>query len=195
MLQALRDNGQEDNTLIVFSSDHGEMMGAHGLVMKRYFYQEAVRIPLLVSYKGRIKPGQVLRTPLVSNGLDLLPTLCDYAGVNAPAGLQGKSLRPLMQGAPPADWRTELVVECDGPNARLLHTGRYKYMVYDSGANPEELFDLEKDPGELKNLVGDAAYKTVLADCRQRLQTWQQLAKGTAHSAGKLAPAAAAPKP
>jgi arylsulfatase A-like enzyme len=173
VLQALRDSGQADNTLVIFSSDHGEMAGAHGLVMKRYFYQEAVRVPLLISFKGRIKPGQVINKPLVSNGLDLLPTLCDYAGVTPPTGLHGRSLKPLMQGPPPPDWRTDLVVECKDPDGRLLHTGRYKYMVYNSGAHAEELFDLEKDPGELTNVVNAAAYASITADCRQRLRAWQ----------------------
>jgi arylsulfatase A-like enzyme len=174
VLQALRDSGQEDNTLVVFSSDHGEMMGAHTLVMKRFFYEEAVRIPLLVSFKGRIAPGQVVDSALVSNGLDLLPTLCDYSGVTPPPGLEGASLRPLLEGAAPDDWRTELVIECDNPDSRMLHTGRYKYSHYATGANPEELYDLEQDPGELHNVVSDPEYAQVLADCRARLAAWRQ---------------------
>lgn len=174
VLAALREAGIEDDTLVIFSSDHGEMGGAHGLNMKRYFYQEAVRIPLLVRFGNRVRSGQVVGAPLVSNGLDLLPTLCDYAGLAPPPGLRGLSLRPLLEGQAPPDWRKELVVECAKPDGRLLHTGRYKYMAYASGAHPEELFDLENDPGELRNLAEEASHAEELADCRRRLAAWRR---------------------
>ena len=170
VLAALRDSGQADNTLVVFTSDHGEMMGAHGLVMKQFFYQESIRVPLLVSFPGHVRKGQVVAAPLVSNGLDLLPTLCDYSGVRPPEGLRGQSLRPLLEGKTPADWRRDLVVECTTPNSRLLHTGRHKYMVYATGANREELFDLQSDPGELKSLASSADHRETLADLRRRLR-------------------------
>ncbi len=172
VLEALCAGGHEENTLIVFSSDHGDMMGAHRQVAKNLFYQEAIRIPLCMSFKGRIAPGRVVDAPLVSNGLDLLPTLCDYAGIEPPEGLGGRSLRPLAEGCRPENWRRELVLEVSPAmgNGRLLHTGRYKYAIYESAEPMEELYDLERDPGEMHNVHDRPEYAEVLADCRSRLQ-------------------------
>jgi len=171
VLRALHDSGQAENTLVVFSSDHGDMMGAHGLVAKEYLYEESVRVPLLMSFPGRIPAGRVVSGPLVSNGLDLIPTLCDYAGIVVPEGLQGKSLRGLAETGRAEQWRDQLVIETHEElgAGRLLHTGRYKYMAYNRGANPEELFDLQQDPGELRNLARDPAHLAVLQECRRRL--------------------------
>jgi choline-sulfatase/glucosamine-6-phosphate deaminase len=172
MLDALRESGQEDNTLVVFSSDHGDMLGAHRLLAKNCFYEEAIRVPLLMSFPGRIGPGQVLDGPLVSNGLDLLPTFCDYGGIDPPPDLEGRSLRPLAEGNVPSDWRRDLLLEVSPGmgNGRLLHTGRYKYAAYDSATPAEELYDLEEDPGELENVYDRAGYEPVLKDCRKRLE-------------------------
>jgi arylsulfatase A-like enzyme len=173
VIAALREHGLDGNTVIIFASDHGEMLGAHGLTMKRYFYEEAVRVPFIVSWPGRIPGGRVVRDRLVSVGLDLLPTLCDFAGIAAPDGLPGSSLRPLLEGTP-QEWRNELVLACEDPSGRMLHTGRYTYMAYDHGTNPEELFDLAVDPGQLRNLIVDPAHTGVVADCRARLAAWRQ---------------------
>ena len=166
VLAALRQGGLEENTLVIFTSDHGDMDSAHRLEHKTLFYEEAARIPLIVSQKGRTKVG-VDTTHLVSNGLDLIPTLCDYAGIAPPADLAGRSVRALAEGRRPDTWRDELVVE--NQNGYMLHTGRFKYSLFDRGANREMLVDLQADPGEMKNLAGDAAHKTVLADHRRRL--------------------------
>jgi arylsulfatase A-like enzyme len=174
ILATLRERGLERDTVVIFSSDHGEMLGAHGLTMKRYFYEEAVRVPFIVSWPGHIPAGQVISDRLVSNGLDLLPTCCDFAGVAAPAGLPGSSLRPLLEGTAAAGWRSELVIACEEPTGRMLHTGRYTYMAYDSGADAEELFDLAVDPGQVRNVIADPAHAGVLADCRARLASWRQ---------------------
>lgn len=171
ILDALREGGHADNTLVVFSSDHGDMLGAHRLVAKNVFYEEAIRTPLLMSLPGHVKSGHVVESALVSNGLDLLPTFCDYAGIAPPPGLEGRSLRPLAEDRVPDDWWKDLVIEVSPGmgNGRLLHTGRYKYAAYDTGEHPEELYDLENDPGELKNLYEDPEYRQVRDECRRRI--------------------------
>ncbi|MHC4343115.1 MAG: sulfatase family protein, partial [Planctomycetota bacterium] len=169
VLDALREAGLEDNTLIVFSSDHGDMDAAHKMEHKSVLYEESVRVPFIMSYRGVIPEGVVDDTHLVSNGLDLLGTLCDYAGIKIPEGLQGLSLRPLAEGKKAA-WRDYVVSESQ--NGRMLQTDRFKYCVYDSGRGREQLIDLKSDPGEMKNLAERAGFKDVLAKHRQLLHKW-----------------------
>ncbi|MBM4027973.1 MAG: sulfatase [Planctomycetes bacterium] len=170
VLDALREAGLEDNTLVVFTSDHGDMDAAHKLEHKSVLYEESVHIPFLMSLPGAIPRGVVDHTHLVSNGLDLLPTLCDYAGIEAPPGRPGRSLRPLTQDKVPAGWRDSIVVESQ--NGRMVRTDRFKYCLYDSGARREQLTDLKDDPGEMKNLAEVPAFKTTLDQHRRILKDW-----------------------
>ena len=96
LLKALHEAGLERNTLVVFTSDHGDMDSAHKLEHKSVLYEEAVRIPFIMSYRGVIPEGVLDNTHLISNGLDLLPTLCDYAGIRIPDRLPGLSVRLLI---------------------------------------------------------------------------------------------------
>ncbi len=170
LLDALRDAGLEDNTLVVFTSDHGDMDSAHKMEHKSVLYEEAVRVPFVMSYKGVIPRGKVDDAHLVSNGLDLLPTLCDYAGIEAPEELHGVSLRTLAQGKTPDGWRDFVVSESQ--NGRALRTDRFKYSIYDSGEDREQFIDLQNDPGEMNNLAGHADYKDVLNKHRKLLRGW-----------------------
>jgi arylsulfatase A-like enzyme len=176
VLQALRDAGLEENTLVVFASDHGEMNGAHGAIRKGGFFEEAARVPFVVSLKGVTKPGLVDNQHLVSSGLDLIPTLCDFAGINPPAALPGRSVRALAEGRTPQEWRPYVVSE--RPDGRMVCSGRYKYWVYAKGDRLEQLVDLEKDPGEMKNFATDPAYADVLARHRQYLREWVETNNG-----------------
>ena len=170
VLDALKQSGLEDNTVVIFTSDHGDMDSAHKLEHKSILYEEAARIPFIMSHKGRIPRGKVDDTHLISNGLDLICTLCDYAGIEAPKGLPGASVRPLAEGKKVSAWRDSVVVESQ--SGRMLRTDRYKYCIYDSGANREQLTDLKNDPGEMKNLAGDAKFKGVLDEHRKLLAEW-----------------------
>lgn len=170
VLDALRAAGLQDNTLVVFTSDHGDMDSAHKLEHKSILYQESVNIPFIMSAPGRIPQGAVDNTHLISNGLDLLPTLCDYAGIEAPAGRPGRSLRPLAEGKAVEHWPDFVVSESD--NGRMMRTQRFKYCLYDSGERREQLTDLKDDPGEMKNLAEVPTCKSVLEQHRRLLQDW-----------------------
>ena len=169
VLDALREAGLEDETLIVLTSDHGDMDSAHRLEHKSVLYEEAVHVPLVLSYRDAIPAGNVDRVHLVSNGLDLLPTLCDYAGIRRPEGLPGRSLRPLT-ACQSASWRDFVVVESQ--SGRMLRTERFKYCVYDSGQHREQLINCIEDPGEMRNLVGIEKEEPVLNEHRERLRKW-----------------------
>jgi len=174
ILDAVRENGLEENTLIIFSSDHGDMDSAHRMEHKTALYEEAVRVPMIVSHKGVTPPGLVNDTHLVSNGLDLIPTLCDYAGIKPPDDLTGQSFRPLAEGRTPKSWHTHLFIESEF--GYMLHSGHYKYVLYDAGENREQLINLEEEPGEMKNLATDQAYQNILREHRECFQTYQNSA-------------------
>lgn len=174
VLAAVRDAGIEGNTLIVFTSDHGDHDSAHRLEHKSILYEGAARVPFIMSYQGVIPTGAVDETHLVSNGLDLLPTLCDYAGIAPPKDLLGASVRPLAEGKSVPSWRDHLVVESQ--NGRMIRTASFKYNVYDSGKHREQLIDLKSDPGEMKNLAYNERHKVVLEQHRALLAEWVERA-------------------
>jgi arylsulfatase A-like enzyme len=170
LLVALQKAGLENNTLVIFTSDHGDMDASHKMEHKSVLYEEAIRIPFILSYKGVISEGVVNNTHLISNGLDLLPTLCDYASIETPKGLSGSSIRPLAEGKPFSEWRDHIVVESQ--NGRMVRTDRFKYSIYDSGQYREQLIDIEKDAGEMRNLAGNKDYKEILDKHHQLLKEW-----------------------
>jgi choline-sulfatase len=170
ILGALREAGLEQKTVIVFSSDHGDLDAAHRLEHKSILYEEATRVPFIVSYKGVTAAGRVDDEHLVSAGLDLIPTLCDYAGIEPPPGLSGRSVRALAEGRQVDAWRDQVAVESRA--GRMLRTDRFKYNVYESGRHREQLIDLANDPGEMINLAEDPKYKDILTDHRKRLRRW-----------------------
>ena len=170
VLQAMRDAGLEENTLVVFTSDHGDMDASHQQRNKTRFYEQSANVPFIVSLKGVTQPGLVDSQHLVSSGQDLLPTLCDFVGIKPPAALLGRSVRALAEGRAAQDWRPYVVSETHG--GRMVCSGRYKYCVYEKGQRREQLVDLEKDPGEIQNLAADLAYADILARHRQHLREW-----------------------
>lgn len=181
ILDVLEETGLVDNTLIVFTSDHGDGHGAHQWNQKSVLYEECIRIPLIVSFKGKTRSGEVNQEHLVSNGLDLFPTFCDFADITAPDNLAGKSLRPLVEKGEAQPWRDKLVVETwpfqgdpapRGTLGRMMRTNKYKYTVYSWGRYREILIDLENDPGEMVNLAVHTKYKDISEQFRFDLQEW-----------------------
>ena len=158
----------------MLTSDHGEGVAAHKWVTKLMLWEEVVRVPFVVRLPGAVPEGRIDRKRLVS-GLDLLPTLCDYAGISAPEGAQGISLRPLIED-PALPGRSCLVSELQAfrddvtKKARMIRTARFKYIVFSHGARPELLFDLEIDPGETKNLAYQPEFKETVAGHRVLLR-------------------------
>ena len=184
VLQPLRESGLEERTLVVFLADHGDCQGAHRWNQKTVFYDEATRVPLILSYRGVTKPGVSGR--LAHTGVDLIPTLCAYAGIPVPASLPGMSLKDTADGQGGRDPREYLVVcnkmiegsPVDGrlptPEGRMVRSQRYKYCVYSEGRRRESLVDLEEDPGEMVNVAEQPRYREVLLRHRAMLAEWRQ---------------------
>lgn len=170
ILDTLKETGLEDETLVLFTSDHGNMDASHRLASKGLFYEESVTVPFLMRHRGTIRAGQVNVDHLVSTGLDILPTLCDYAGVKPPSTLLGTSLRPIAEGQSIDPRRPYVVSEND--SGRMVRSGRFKYCVYHSGSIRESLVDLTNDPGEMKNLASRPDCRDALREHRQYLTDW-----------------------
>ena len=168
LLNALDENDLSDDTLVVLTSDHGEGVAAHQWVVKLMLYQEVVTVPFVIRWNGMIPENLVDRNHLVS-GLDLLPTVCDYANIDLPAGLGGQSLRPLVEN-PSLPGRSYVVSELQPDpkhkemEGRMIRTTRFKYIIFSHGQRPELLFDLEADPGETKNLAYQVAYRDIVLE-------------------------------
>lgn len=166
ILDALRSSGHDRDTIILFTSDHGDHDAAHGLEHKTIPYQEATRIPMLLRPAGGLSEGKVNTTHLVSNGLDLLPTVCDYAGAAIPADIEGRSLRTFTQKTAPTDWREELLIESE--NALSVLTVHGQLTQFDHGKNHEQFYDLARDPGQTRNHMNDPV-------CREQLEHHRRL--------------------
>jgi arylsulfatase A-like enzyme len=169
ILNALEASGEARNTVVVFTGDHGEGAGRHGLVQKWSPYDEALKVPLIVSAPGGMEEGLRDTRHLVS-AIDIAPTLCDYAGIPAPPHACGSSLRPLLEQKPTV-WREFITAELQVVG-RLLRTQQYKYVRY-PGDPVEQLFDLKADPWEVKNVFDDPKYVGVIKEHRKLLQEWE----------------------
>lgn len=175
ILEALERTGQRENTLILFHSDHGELLGDHGIMLKGpHFYECSVRVPLILSWPGRFRAG--LRADALVELTDLVPTLLDALGEETPARVQGRSLFPICTGAAePTRHRDH--VYCEYYNAMpghdhsahgtMLREERYKVVVY-HGVDEGELYDLESDPDEFHNLWDDPEYAGLRIDLVKR---------------------------
>ncbi len=180
--------GQWDNTLIVFTSDHGEQLGDHHLLGKIGYHDESFRIPLIIrDPDARATRGQV--EDAFTEMVDILPTLISWVGGDVPNAVDGRSLLPLLQGSQPADWRdalhyefdfretsnssaeTDLGLAMDECSLCVLHDAAYKYVHF--AALPPLLFDMRADPHQFHNLADDPAYAGVVRDYAQRMLSWR----------------------
>jgi len=175
VLDYLDQSGLAANTIVIYTSDQGFYLGDHGWFDKRFMYEESLRMPLVVRYPKEIKPGSV-NGDIVLN-LDFGETFLDYAGVAVPADMQGRSLRPLLQGQTPGDWRTSMYYhyyEYPAVHSVKRHYGvrtrRYKLIHFYNDIDEWELYDLQSDPDELKNVYGDPKYTDVVQELKAELK-------------------------
>ncbi|MCL4401962.1 MAG: sulfatase-like hydrolase/transferase [Acidobacteria bacterium] len=181
MLNAVEERGGD--TLMIFTGDHGEGLGRHGRLQKWFPFDSALKVPFIASWPGHFRQGVVDTSHLVS-GVDIMPTVCDYAGIQAPPHARGQSLRPLVEGRG-TPWRDSVFAELQ-LTTHIVRTGRYKYVKFykstrdfekpfltDSGEasifDPARVnrfqvhdycmfYDMEKDPWEMNNLADDPAF-------------------------------------
>ncbi|MEX1020535.1 MAG: sulfatase [Litorilinea sp.] len=192
VLDYLDAEGLTQDTLVIYTSDHGYFLGEHGWYDKRFMYEPAMRIPLVARYPRRGVSGHVVQA--LTMNIDFAPTILDYAGVEQPATVQGVSLRPLLEGNVPPDWRQSVyyayyedswMLAGKGDEAmaepyryftphrvgphRGVRTQRYKLIEYYGEGDYWELFDLDADPHELHNRYADPAFAEIEMELKQEL--------------------------
>ncbi len=181
VLDYLAEAGLEENTIVIYTSDQGFFLGDHGWYDKRFMYEESLRMPFIVRYPGEIEPATANDELVINN--DFAATFLDYAGIDPPGDLQGRSIRPLLQGQTLADWRQSFYYrywmhlgDHGVPAHYGLRTKRHKLIYYYGealdvpGAVDEprprewELFDLEEDPLEMNSVYDDPQYADVVTE-------------------------------
>ncbi len=192
-LDFLDAKGLSDNTIVIYTSDQGFYLGDHGWFDKRFMYEESLRMPLLVRWPNRIKPGSV-NEDMVLN-LDFAETFLDVAGVDVPADMQGESIKPILLGKTPKNWRNSIYYhyyEYPGPHSVKRHYGirtqRYKLIHFYYDIDCWELYDLKKDPHELNNLYGDPTYAKVVKKLTKELRQLQSKYKDSDELAHSMLP-------
>ncbi|MCB2002083.1 MAG: sulfatase-like hydrolase/transferase, partial [Rhodoferax sp.] len=188
----LQATGEYDDTLIVFTCDHGEMGGDHYTWGKELYFDQSFHIPLIVrDPHAASDAGRGRQVDAFTESVDLMPTVLDWLGLETPAQCDGRSLLPFLRGETPARWRTEAHMELDfrsGPYSGLdaeaalgllpdecqlaiVRGERWKYVFF--AALPPLLFDLQNDPGEMHDLAGDPAHRDVLLEMAHKMLSWR----------------------
>ncbi|RFS19998.1 DUF4976 domain-containing protein [Chitinophaga silvatica] len=183
VLKYLDDHHLTENTIVIYTSDQGMYLGEHGWFDKRFMYEESLHMPLVMRYPGHIKPGTVEKH-LVQN-LDYAPTLLQYAGVSAPVEMQGESFAPLLAGQQ-IPWRDAIYYhyyEYPAFHSVKRHygirTNRYKLIHFYNDIDSWELYDLIKDPHEMKNVYNATSYKAIREELIIKLETLKTKYKDT----------------
>jgi arylsulfatase A-like enzyme len=188
-LDWLDGSGLAANTIVIYTSDQGFFLGEHNFYDKRFMYEEAIRMPLLVRWPARIAPGSTSDAMVLN--VDLAPTLLDAAGIGVPADMQGRSALPLLEGRTPADWRTSMYYRYYHPGHHDVaahygvRTTEHK-LIYFNTLDQWELYDLRRDPHEMHNVVSDPAYAEVLARLKAELRRLRAELKDTDRFADSL---------
>ncbi|MBO0939761.1 sulfatase [Fibrella sp. HMF5335] len=176
VLKWLEDNGQLDNTLVVYMGDNGFSFGEHGLIDKRHMYEESMRVPMLVHCPGTVKAGTKI-TQVIQN-IDVAPTLMAYAGLSKPAQMQGNSFLPILAGQPIA-WKDrafyEYYWEIDFPQTPTMfgvRNDQYKYIFNYGVWDTNELYDLKADPNEANNLIKSPQHQEIARTLRDQVFDW-----------------------
>ena len=179
LLDYLDESGLAENTVLVYTSDQGFYLGDHGWFDKRFMYEESLRMPLLVRYPQKIRPGSV-NEDMVLN-LDFGPTFLDFAGVARPADMQGRSFRRVLLDKTPKDWRTSMYYHYyEYPAVHMVkrhygvRTQRYKLIHFYNDIDAWELYDLQEDPNELNNVYDNPAYADIVRELKAELERLQK---------------------
>ncbi len=173
VFDALKERGELDSTLVIYMGDNGFAFGEHGLIDKRTAYEESMRVPLLARCPELFKGNQKVKE--VVAGLDIMPTVLGAAGVTPPQGLDGRNWIPLAQGKQ-TEWRKELLYEYywernfpQTPTMHALREQKFKFIRYQGIWDLDELYDLEEDPLESRNLISDAKHAQTVQRMRNKL--------------------------
>ncbi|MEX2682343.1 MAG: sulfatase [Candidatus Sigynarchaeota archaeon] len=188
ILDALKASGHDQDTAVMFTSDHGEGMAEHGWNQKQVFYESVGKVPFIISAPDARHKGQIDDEILINNGVDMIPTLAELAGITLPGSvkhLPGRSIAGVLYGHDLATRNQHVVSEsefggfvtknwshADRAYGRMVRTPCFKYVAYSRGHIREALIDILADPGEMVNLAVDSSYVEQLHEHRSLLQAW-----------------------
>jgi arylsulfatase A-like enzyme len=181
VLALLDKSGLARNTVVIYTSDQGFFLGDHGLFDKRFMYEESLRMPFLVRWPARIKPGT--RSDAIGLNVDFAPTFLDLAGLAPATDMQGRSLLPVLRGQVPGDWRTSMYYRYyhdPGDHNTRAHYGvrtKTHKLIYFWKKDQWELFDLVNDPYELHNLYGQPGEEALTAELKAELARVKRAAR------------------
>ncbi len=182
VLDYLKENGLDEETMVIYMGDNGFAFGEHGLIDKRQAYEESMRVPLLARCPGLIKPDTKV-TQMVLN-LDIAPTILETAGVQQPSQMQGKSFLPLLKGRQIA-WRDRIFYEYYWENAfpqtptqYAVRTDQYKFIRTQGIWDIDQLFDIQKDPYEVNNLIRSPQHQEIAKQLNKELWDWCEQSNG-----------------
>jgi uncharacterized sulfatase len=176
LLDYLDEHGLTENTVIIYTSDQGFYLGEHGWYDKRFMYEESLGMPLIIRYPREISAGRTLDEMVLN--LDFCPTILDYAKVEVPADIQGESLRPLLRGESPKQWRQMIYYHYyeyphgwhDVKRHYGIRTKNFKLIHFYDDIDTRELYDLKQDPHELNNVYGRAQFNGIQNELETQLQ-------------------------
>lgn len=177
ILTALDKTGLWENTIVIFSSDHGDGNAAHHWNQKSALYEETTNVPFIVRMPQQKARG-IIKDQLLNNGIDLYATICDFAGVATPKYCHGCSLKNILEEKDQS-FNQYVVIETlfdggEGTKGWVVRTKDYKYVMYDRGRYREQLFDMNNDRGEMVNLALERKYRDVLDQHRRLLVQWHK---------------------
>ena len=171
VMTALTECGLDDNTAVIFTSDHGDMVGAHGFVWKLCGcgYEELSNVPFLMRVPGVTRPGSV--TQALGSNVDIMPTLLDLMGLDGAEVMHGKSLAPVLRRPNKGAAQERIFGHWCGQSF-MTFDGRWKYSLHWKNRDIDELYDLEEDPGEMTNLAQEEAHSETVAEAKQAIFDW-----------------------
>lgn len=168
VLAGLDGAGLAEDTIVVLTSDHGDLLGSHGLFNKNRHYDEAIRVPMIIRYPRQIRPAAVDRQ--IASLVDLTPTLLELCEVPVPASVQGTSLAPVLLGSRSTVGENAAFIETSTEDG--VRTERYTYSV-ERKSGTEHLFECRSDAYQLRDLAGDPAHAERLEQLRERVKAWR----------------------
>ncbi len=183
VMDFLAEEGLDKSTLVIYMGDNGFSWGEHGLIDKRHFYEESVKVPLLMHYPSLISAEKTL--DFMVQNIDIAPTILDLAGIPKPENLPGNSIIPLLTNQDKDDVRKEIFYEYYWeydfpmtPTVFGMRTDRYKYIKYHGIWDRNELYDLSNDPEEMYNLIADPEFQEISKSMAQDLYDWLEKTQG-----------------
>lgn len=182
VLDWLKENNLEENTMVIYMGDNGFSLGERGLIDKRHAYEESMRVPLLI-YNPALKGNNHVVKEVVQN-VDIAPTILDYAGLKKPEQMQGNSFLPILEGKQ-TGWKNKVFYEYfweyhfpQTPTVFAVRTDRYKYIFNHGVWDANELYDLQNDPDEVNNLIRSKEHKGIAKGLRKDLMDWLEGTQG-----------------